>query len=186
MATYTVQANGVEMGKYTGADEDAALAAYLKDAGYKTAEQAAEVCGQTVESFLADIKIAEQAADYSDVLSTWSDAAEGSDAEKEAVADLTRMAQEDGAEMAEDFDRDMERSDLESLAARRADHETVRNALANGGCGEWSASLRGMAQAAGIDTGCEAWTDLRKDLEHECMAAYLERTAELAAKHLAD
>lgn len=59
MTTYTISANGMEMGNYQGETAEAAIQAYIADAGYKSAEQAAQACGQSVEAFLADIEAQE-------------------------------------------------------------------------------------------------------------------------------
>jgi hypothetical protein len=58
MTSYTITAHGTEMGVYKGASRDEAVLAYVRDAGYETVEEAAEVLGQTVAEFLSDIAVA--------------------------------------------------------------------------------------------------------------------------------
>lgn len=55
MATFQITANGTTMGDYVGATEDEAIAAYVRDAGYASIDDAADACGQSVEAFRADI-----------------------------------------------------------------------------------------------------------------------------------
>lgn len=59
MATYTISASGTEMGSYSGASESEAIEAYVRDAGYKSVEHAADTLGQTVAQFLADVSAVE-------------------------------------------------------------------------------------------------------------------------------
>lgn len=58
MATFTITANGIEMGTYEAADEQAAILAYVQDAGYSSVADAADVLCQTEDEFLADITVA--------------------------------------------------------------------------------------------------------------------------------
>jgi len=44
---------------YEAKSKDSAVEKYIKDAGYSTLEDAADVCGQTVEEFLSDITVTE-------------------------------------------------------------------------------------------------------------------------------
>lgn len=57
--TFQIAANGIEMGAYAGANADEAISAYIADAGYDSIEDAADVLGQTVEAFLAEITVTE-------------------------------------------------------------------------------------------------------------------------------
>jgi hypothetical protein len=52
---FKITANGTEMGIYEGGDANTAILAYVKDAGYETVKEAAEVCGQTEDAFCGDI-----------------------------------------------------------------------------------------------------------------------------------
>lgn len=61
--TYQITANGIEMGTYDAVSADAAILAYVNDAGYTTVADAAEVCGQSVDEFLADITATETKGD---------------------------------------------------------------------------------------------------------------------------
>lgn len=56
--TYTITANAIEA-SYEAENSDAAILAYVIDAGYASIEEAAEVCGKSVEDFLADIHVVE-------------------------------------------------------------------------------------------------------------------------------
>lgn len=57
--TFEITANGTPMGQYQADDADAAVRAYVKDAGYSDVAIAAEACGQSVEEFLDDITVTE-------------------------------------------------------------------------------------------------------------------------------
>ncbi len=57
MGTFEITANGMQPSRYEATDEEAAILLYVQDAGYSTIEQAAEVCGQTVEAFIGDISV---------------------------------------------------------------------------------------------------------------------------------
>jgi len=61
MTTFNIIANGTEMGTYEGTDADAAVEAYARDAGYKSASDAATSLGQSVESFRAELRVVEVA-----------------------------------------------------------------------------------------------------------------------------
>jgi hypothetical protein len=52
---FEVQANGLFMGVYEASDAQAAILAYVQDAGYKTIADACKVCGQTEDQFLAEV-----------------------------------------------------------------------------------------------------------------------------------
>ena len=56
--TFKIEVGAIEA-IYEGETEDAAILAYVHDAGYETVAKAAEVCGQTEDQFLADITISE-------------------------------------------------------------------------------------------------------------------------------
>lgn len=56
---FTITVDGTEMGQYEASSADEAILAYVNDAGYDTVDQAAEVCGQDAEEFLADIQVSE-------------------------------------------------------------------------------------------------------------------------------
>jgi hypothetical protein len=58
MTSYTITANGTEMGSYEGATREDAVLAYVRDAGYASVEDAAEALSMTPEAFLADIDVA--------------------------------------------------------------------------------------------------------------------------------
>lgn len=55
MTNYTISANGMSMGTYSGQTADEAILAYVRAAGYASVEAAAEALGQTVQTFLGDI-----------------------------------------------------------------------------------------------------------------------------------
>ena len=55
---YTIEANAIFC-EYDGLTAEDAIARYIADAGYSTVEDAADVCGQTVEEFLKDITTTE-------------------------------------------------------------------------------------------------------------------------------
>jgi len=56
MTTYTITANAITS-TYNAETEAAAVQAFIEDAGYASVEAAADVCGQTVEQFLADMTV---------------------------------------------------------------------------------------------------------------------------------
>ncbi len=58
MKTFAITANAIEA-EYEAADADAAILAYVNDAGYATVEDAAEACDQSADDFLADIHVIE-------------------------------------------------------------------------------------------------------------------------------
>ena len=58
-SAYTIIANGMDMGTWEATSADAAIDAYLSDAGYASREAAAEVLGQTVEAMLAELEVIE-------------------------------------------------------------------------------------------------------------------------------
>ncbi|MDD5062961.1 MAG: hypothetical protein PHN44_11850 [Candidatus Marinimicrobia bacterium] len=60
MRTFKIIANDVEMGAYQANSSMEAVAAYVQDAGYKSIEDAADVCKQTVEEFLGDLTVSEE------------------------------------------------------------------------------------------------------------------------------
>ncbi len=55
---FTITANGTEMGTYEAADRNAAVLAYVQDAGYDSVAAAAEVLGKTEEEFVAELHVA--------------------------------------------------------------------------------------------------------------------------------
>ncbi len=57
MQSFTIIANGTEMGSYEAETERKAIEAYVRDAGYASAAQAAEVLGKTEDEFLAEIEV---------------------------------------------------------------------------------------------------------------------------------
>ncbi len=60
MGKYAISANGSDMGIYDGANSEEAIAAYIKNAGYETVAEAADVCGQSEDEFLADLVVMEE------------------------------------------------------------------------------------------------------------------------------
>lgn len=60
MTTFALAANTI-VTTVEAIDEDAAILAYVRDAGYATVADAAEVCGQTEDEFLADIHVSAEA-----------------------------------------------------------------------------------------------------------------------------
>lgn len=56
--TFTITVNAIEA-SYEAETAEAAIAAYIRDAGYGSVEEAADVCGQSVEDFLADTHVVE-------------------------------------------------------------------------------------------------------------------------------
>ena len=54
---FSIAANGTPMGVFKGVDTDAAVLAYVQDAGYKTVEDAAVALNESVEFFRADLKV---------------------------------------------------------------------------------------------------------------------------------
>ena len=67
MAHYMVIANGTLMGTYEGETTDDAVSAYLDQAGYSTAEEAAEVLSMTPEEWRAQIEVREATIEVTDV-----------------------------------------------------------------------------------------------------------------------
>lgn len=59
MTTYTITADGIDMGDYEGNTEAEAITAYVNDMGYATVAQAADVLGKTEAEFLAEITVTE-------------------------------------------------------------------------------------------------------------------------------
>ena len=57
--TYTIIANSLDMGTWEATSADAAIDAYLADAGYDSREAAAKALGQSIEEMLADIEVTE-------------------------------------------------------------------------------------------------------------------------------
>jgi len=60
MRIFKIIANDVEMGTYQAESFMEAVAAYVQDAGYKSIEDAAGACSQTVEEFLSDLQASEE------------------------------------------------------------------------------------------------------------------------------
>ena len=58
MTTFTITANAIET-SVEADDADGAVLAYVRDAGYASVEEAAEVCGQSVDAFLSGITVSE-------------------------------------------------------------------------------------------------------------------------------
>jgi len=56
MKTFKIDANAISA-TYEAANADAAVIAYVNDAGYATVASAAEACGQTEDEFLADLHV---------------------------------------------------------------------------------------------------------------------------------
>lgn len=54
---FQVIANGTDMGIFHAHSKDGAYTEYLRQAGYKTTEEAADVLGLTIEEFDAQIDI---------------------------------------------------------------------------------------------------------------------------------
>ena len=67
MAHYMVIANGTMMGTFEGESTDDAVSAYLDQAGYSTAEEAAEVLSMTPEAWRAQIEVREATIEVTDV-----------------------------------------------------------------------------------------------------------------------
>ena len=55
MAKFAIAANMTNQGVYEAETKEAAILAYVKDAGYKTLADAADACNQTEDDFLDDI-----------------------------------------------------------------------------------------------------------------------------------
>lgn len=55
---FTITANGTEMGTYEAADRNAAILAYVHDAGYDSVADAAEAIGKTEAEFVAELHVA--------------------------------------------------------------------------------------------------------------------------------
>jgi len=70
MTTFKIIANGIEAGTYEGADADAAVEAYARDAGYKSTADAASVLGQSVEGFRAELRVVEVTTSETTMTST--------------------------------------------------------------------------------------------------------------------
>lgn len=58
MIRYTVAANSL-VNEVEAPNPEAAILAHVRDAGYSSVKEAAEVCGQTEDEFLADITVLE-------------------------------------------------------------------------------------------------------------------------------
>ncbi len=56
--TFNITANTIE-GSYEAETADAAILSYVRDAGYRSIEDAAGACNQTAEAFLVDIIVTE-------------------------------------------------------------------------------------------------------------------------------
>lgn len=56
---FSITANGTNMGIFEGVTSDEAILAYVKEAGYVSIEDASEVCGQSVDSFHAELTVTE-------------------------------------------------------------------------------------------------------------------------------
>lgn len=56
MTTYTISTEAFDS-SYDAATEGAAILAYVRDAGYETVAEAAEVLGQTEDEFVAGLTI---------------------------------------------------------------------------------------------------------------------------------
>ncbi len=56
--TFHIAANAIEA-SYEAETADGAILSYVRDAGYRSVEEAADVCNQTVEEFLADVIVTE-------------------------------------------------------------------------------------------------------------------------------
>ena len=54
--TFKIAAGAIES-EYEAANEQAAILAYVNDAGYSSVEDAADACSQSVDEFLADITV---------------------------------------------------------------------------------------------------------------------------------
>lgn len=78
---YSIAANGTPMGVFKAADADAAIFAYVVDAGYSSVEEAAAVLERTPEEFIADLYIEDLTDTYGYLL-----------------ADIRSMANETGHE----------------------------------------------------------------------------------------
>lgn len=59
MTTFTIIANGTDMGIFIASTREECISAYVADAGYSSVEEAAEVLSQTVEQFLAELTVSE-------------------------------------------------------------------------------------------------------------------------------
>lgn len=59
LKTFAIAANGTPFGEWTAETADAAILAYVQDAGFKTVEDAAATLDQSVEKFLGDIDVEE-------------------------------------------------------------------------------------------------------------------------------
>ena len=60
MKSFTITANGADMGTYQASGADAAILAYVQDAGYASVADAADALGTTEEEFLAEIAVSER------------------------------------------------------------------------------------------------------------------------------
>lgn len=56
MKTFTIHANAITT-TVEADNTDAAIIAYVNDAGYSSVEAAADACNQSVDDFLADITV---------------------------------------------------------------------------------------------------------------------------------
>lgn len=56
---YSISVNGIDMGIYEGSSKDEAILAYIKDAGYRSIEDAAAALSQSVERFRAELAVTE-------------------------------------------------------------------------------------------------------------------------------
>lgn len=57
MTKFQISAGAMEPTTYEAGTEDAAIVLYVQDAGYVDVAAAADACNQTVEQFLADLRI---------------------------------------------------------------------------------------------------------------------------------
>ena len=56
MTIFNISVGAID-GYHTAADDAGAILAYVRDAGYASVAEAADVCGQNVADFMDDIKI---------------------------------------------------------------------------------------------------------------------------------
>ena len=57
MQSFTIVANGTEMGSYEAETKREAIEAYVRDAGYDSIGQAAEALSKGEDAFLAEIEV---------------------------------------------------------------------------------------------------------------------------------
>ncbi|UFS81578.1 MULTISPECIES: hypothetical protein [Rhizobium] len=108
---FSIAANGTDMGVFKAADADAAVLAYVKDAGYETIADAADALGESVEDFRADLAVEDLQETYEYLLEDIRDyAAEESDSIEEILNRHREELSKIAGKLSVDYSADLEKA----------------------------------------------------------------------------